>query len=285
MAYPNQPNFGIAEQDSAWWKIRNPRAGAQFTCSTNGAGFVGELKRYLASWLQSRSLWNQRIPRADLTGFTAASQEAITNTSRWSEGTVSALAAWFRVATGGNVVGNPSPGGVSLPNDADLIDAEGAIRGMPRWALDLHNQLTTEFRAQRVGYGTLQVAVWCLVYHRDAAAGNRLGGSGAGVVGTQVTPFADIVLQSNVIGPPWDRDLPGPAQAISCTSETERVDITRTTGQQASGQSIMGMIQSAFDTSSFQMNDWLRVGLVAAAGGYVGHQVIGKRSRKRRGRK
>lgn len=289
MAYPNQPNFGIAANDSAWWKIRNPRASQQFVCSTNGAGFVSALKQYLVTFLQGTSpvLWGAPIAKPDFSGWTMANAESISNTSRWSEGTVSALAAWFRSATGGEARAAVEWTGSGLPPTPIPADAaDRTVAGMEPWARALHGQLREEFRTQRIGFATLSIAAWCVTYHRDLASGMRLGGAGAGTVGQQLTPFSDITLQSNAVAPAWDTDLPRPAQGISCASVTDRVPVgTGGAGAGAGGAGWMDQIRGAFDFSGLQQNDWMKLGLIALGGGVVGHQVIGKMKPRRRRRK
>jgi hypothetical protein len=263
MAYPQPPNFSIADNDSAWWKLTNPaRGGTQWACQTNGAGFIAELRRLLNAWAVANSI-SSAVTRPDASSVVALNNWGATN--RWNETLATALAAWYRVVSGATPVqGTPSYDQLV----ASLSPAEQAV----------HRQLANDFTAQRVGPVTLQVAAWCITYFKDQASGGRLGGAPANAVGPQLTHYDEVSLLTPV-PPPWNVDVPGTPEAISCT-QVAGVDMSLP----VPGVGARGATRGLFDVRGLDtMSQAKLVGLVAAGG--IGGWFIAKSLKKTRKRR
>lgn len=300
MSYPQQPNFGIATSDSAWFKNNNPGTRQSSVCSTNGAGFIRELKSALLLWatrgattdLQGNAtLWQQiqQVPavvRALTSGSLTPRKPDGSSTAaaydprnfggdvKWNETTQVLLAAWFRSATGGEVSILPPPG-VDPTADAAYT---AMVANMPAWAKTIHLLLRSDFLQQRISDASLRTAAWCISYHKDLASGGRMGGGGPRAVGLQLTDFADIQVP-NPVPPPWDVDVQGTPQAISCSLEREQgVVISVPRGTLTGSRGIL-------DFSGYTWATWAKIAAVAAVGGAGGYMLSKSwrgKSRKRR---
>lgn len=272
MAYPSAPNFAVVEQDSAWWKVRNPSPGvqSQYVCSTNGPGFIAQLKSVLRAVAQGVSA--DRWVRPD--GSATNSLSELGDSARWNETTLSLLAAWLRLVSGGSFIGMS---GATPP-------APDVTGGMAPWARALQSGIAADLAAQRVGIATLRVAVWCLAQARDRSTGGRLGDPArAGTEGSsaaQLTMYDDILVQDNAVSPPWDRDIAGTPQATVCHQVSME-------GEIRSVPTYTGPVQMAprglFDFSGLSNMDWLKLGGIGVIGGLVGHELfMSQKGKKRR---
>lgn len=252
--YPQRPEFGIEASNSAWWKVENPLAGKTYVCATNGAGFIAEVKRYAFMYVGSgisdesdgtlivalgrlTSLLGRRAPAATAIatlsppilralfgvlgtevvskpdasgtirlsnanlGVAATSSGLGASNSKWTEATVSFLASWFRRSTGGEIT---------------ATSYDRLLGQMPQWARTVHLAAKNEFVARRIGPATLRMAAWFVTTTRDFLLGGRMGGGGNVTLGMPVTDFRDITVDGNAAGPPWDEELPGMAETVSC---------------------------------------------------------------------
>lgn len=258
MAYPSPPNFSIADNDSAWWKIANPaNGGTEWKCQTNGAGFIAELRRLLNAWAVANSI--SSLTKPDASGIAPLNNWGATN--RWNETLAIALAGWFRVVSG------VTPVGAGTPSYDQLVT------GMSPVAQAVHRQLANDFAAQRVGPVTLRVAAWCITHFKDKASEGRLGGAAADAVGLQITPYDQVSLLAPV-PPPWNVDVPGAPEAVTCeqiSGAGMNVPVPRV--------GMSGSTRGLLDLRALSMQDQVKLGAVLAAGA-VGGWLIAKSMKK-----
>lgn len=274
MAYPSQPNFGIADQDSAWWKVNNPYSRESFVCSTNGSGFIQELKVQLGSWVSGTL--RQEIgdsPSARLMAPNGASlPETISlvldGSLKWDESTHIFLAAWFRSVTGGAVGLRSWPSSSSQAYDQ-------AVERMPLWAKTIHLLLRSDFTNHRISDATLRVAAWCVSYFRDLSRGSRLGSGRNPNAVVQTTDFSDIQVP-DPIPPGWDAEIPGSPQSPSCSLERRPGDVVPSPHQEQ---------RRSIGLPGYDVMAWGKILLVMSVAGVGGYMVAsgikGKRRRRR----
>lgn len=240
--YPQRPDFSSGEPSATWWKVNNPLARRAYVCSTNGPGFITEIKRYIYLMINGE----------DASGTGSLDVQGGSRTIMAIGISLQAMQALFGLF-GNEAISKPDASGRLMLTNGNIGASginvlarintkwtettvaflaawfrranDGNARGstyrdlmgsMPAWAQDAHRGLRDEFAAHRIGIHTLKVAAWFATIMRDFTADGRMGGGGDVSVGPQFSEYRDIAVDSSAAPPAWDAELSGGVQQIGC---------------------------------------------------------------------